>query len=532
MKLKLRGRIVLIVLITVLIIGILLIQLSGKTFRREYVGLYHKETTETLKILARDIDGDAIVSMIENNQKDESYYELQKRFNEVKEESLDMDYLYMVVPYDTYFLYVLEAQTSEDDPELIAKFGEHYDYTDFDYEFFLPDVKAGKSSEDTITVTYSGEFEDSFTVWVPVLGSDGKTAAMIEADVNLSRVDDLIMDLLKSIMLLMIVLLIALVLLLLFTLSSLVVHPVVALTEEVDSYERGQYVPSQYQFRFDDEIKRLSDSFHDMSRKIDYYVEEHAREAVEKEHLEAELSLAARIQGNYLPNVYPAFPERHEFDIYGTMTPAKEVGGDFYDFFMQDEDHIYLVIADVSGKGIPASLFMMVAKMAIRNAAQFETLPSRILAKANTQVNESNPENMFVTVWLGCVELSTGKLTFANAGHSRYLVYDGDKWEFDTTRCGIPLAAMDFTRYRDTEVMLKKGSFLFQYTDGVTEAEREDDEQFGKERLLEAAQGLDTLNPQEVLDGIRKKVDEFVEGAPQFDDLTMLGFYYKGPDET
>ena len=138
---------------------------------------------------------------------------------------------------------------------------------------------------------------------------------------------------------------------------------------------------------------------------------------------------------------------------------------------------------------------------------------------------------MFVTVWLGCVELSTGKLTYANAGHSRTLLYNRGVWEYVETRCGLPLAAIEFSRYRDYELTLDKGSFLFQYTDGVTEAEREDSSQFGKDRLLEAAKQLTTLNPQEVLTEIRKKVDEFVDGAPQFDDLTMLGFYYLGAEE-
>ena len=529
MKIKLRERILLIVIITVLVIGILLIRLTSTSFRDQYIELYRAETLETLNILAADIDGDAIVSMIESGEKGPEYDALLERFNEVKEESIDMDFLYLVVPYDTYFVYVLEAQATRDDPSVIAQFGETYDYTDFDYEMFLPDVKQAKASDKPISVSYGGEsFEDSFTVWTPVLDTNGNTAAMIESDTNLHRVNILILNLIRRITVIMAILLIILITLLLITLSNTVVHPIGVLTKEVDSYENGHYKNSNYRFIFDDEIKRLSDSFHDMMNKIDYYIEERAKEAVEKEHFIAELSLAARIQGSYLPNVFPAFPERHDFDIYATMTPAKNVGGDFYDFFMPDEDHIYLVIADVSGKGIPASLFMMVSRMAIRNAAQFETLPSRILMNANQHIIENNPENMFVTVWLGCVELSTGKLTYANAGHSRTLLYNGGVWEYVETRCGLPLAAIEFSRYRDYDLMLEKGSFLFQYTDGVNEAESEDASQYGKKRLLETAKQLTTLNPQEVLTEIRKKVDEFVDGAPQFDDLTMLGFYYIG----
>ena len=520
MKLKLRERILLIVLVSVLIIGILLIRLTSKMFRDLYVDLYRTETLETLNILAADIDGEAIVSMVESGKKSQDFEELLDRFNEVKEKSTDMEFLYLVVPYDTYFVYVLEAQASRDDPGTIAKFGEIYDYTDFDYEYFLPDVQQAKATDETLAISYGGDtYSDSFTVWTPILDSEGKTAAMIESDTNLHRVNTLIFNLTGRIAGIMAGLLIILITILFFILSNTVVHPIRVLTSEVDSYENGHYKKSDYRFMFDDEIKRLSDSSHDMMNRIDFYIDERAKEAVEKEHLVAELSLAARIQGSYLPNNFPAFPDRHDFDIYASMTPAKDVGGDFYDFFMPDEDHIYLVIADVSGKGIPASLFMMVSRMAIRNAAQFETLPSKILS------------NMFVTVWLGCVELSTGKLTYANAGHSRTLLYNGEVWEYVETRCGLPLAAIEFSRYRDYELTLDKGSFLFQYTDGVTEAEREDSSQFGKDRLLEAAEQLSSLNPQDVLKEIRKKVDEFVDGAPQFDDLTMLGFYYVGAEE-
>ena len=514
MKLKLRERILLIVLVSVLIIGILLIRLTSKMFRDLYVDLYRNETLETLNILAADIDGEAIVSMVESGKKSQDFEELLDRFNEVKEKSTDMEFLYLVVPYDTYFVYVLEAQASRDDPGTIAKFGQ------------------AKATDETLAISYGGDtYSDSFTVWTPILDSEGKTAAMIESDTNLHRVNTLIFNLTGRIAGIMTGLLIILITILFFILSNTVVHPIRVLTSEVDSYENGHYKKSDYRFMFDDEIKRLSDSSHDMMNRIDFYIEERAKEAVEKEHLVAELSLAARIQGSYLPNNFPAFPDRHDFDIYASMTPAKDVGGDFYDFFMPDEDHIYLVIADVSGKGIPASLFMMVSRMAIRNAAQFETLPSKILSNANQHIIENNPENMFVTVWLGCVELSTGKLTYANAGHSRTLLYNGGVWEYVETRCGLPLAAIEFSRYRDYELTLDKGSFLFQYTDGVTEAEREDSSQFGKDRLLEAAEQLSSLNPQDVLKEIRKKVDEFVDGAPQFDDLTMLGFYYLGAEE-
>ena len=249
--------------------------------------------------------------------------------------------------------------------------------------------------------------------------------------------------------------------------------------------------------------------------------------ALEKERIQAELSLATRIQANSLPKDFPPFPERNEFDIYASMTPAKEVGGDLYDFFLIDDDHLALVIGDVSGKGIPAALFMMVTRARIHHVAMREASPGKILQIVNEEICSRNPEEMFVTVWLGVLEISTGKLTASSAGHEYPAVKNPEgSFELLKDRHGFVIGGVEGMRYREYEIQLLPGSRLFVYTDGVPEATSAADELFGTQRMLEALNTRENGTPEEILEAVDKAVWAFVGKAPQFDDLTMLCLQY------
>ncbi|MCR5606099.1 MAG: serine/threonine-protein phosphatase [Treponema sp.] len=244
---------------------------------------------------------------------------------------------------------------------------------------------------------------------------------------------------------------------------------------------------------------------------------------------EKELSLATRIQSDMLPNIFPAFPERKEFDIYATMNPAKEVGGDFYDFFLIDDDHLAIVIADVAGKGIPAALFMMVSKILVQNFAMTGRSPKEVLQITNEQICSKNREEMFVTVWLGILDLTTGKLIASNAGHEYPILKkpDGD-FELIKDKHSFVVGGMDNVNYKEYELQLEKGSKLFLYTDGVAEASNLKKEQFGTTRTLEALNSVKNESPENILNTVNDTVSKFVCGAPQFDDLTMLCIEYNG----
>ena len=253
--------------------------------------------------------------------------------------------------------------------------------------------------------------------------------------------------------------------------------------------------------------------------------------------MNVELETAAHIQTGVLPDQFPAFPERTEFDIFATMEPAKEVGGDFYDFFMIDEDHLALVVADVSGKGVPAALFMMTSRSVLKSLALSKRSPREVLADANDVLAKENKESLFVTVWFGVLELSTGRLTFADGGHEKPLLYQNNTWEIkEKAHPGVALgmfsreelASFPGEAFANEEILLRPGDAIFQYSDGVTEAADSAGELFRESRLLEAARSAPSADPNDFLPHIRRKIGDYTGEAPQSDDITMLGLIYKG----
>ena len=258
-------------------------------------------------------------------------------------------------------------------------------------------------------------------------------------------------------------------------------------------------------------------------------LEEKHREEAKRERIENELQLATNIQTSTLPHTFPAFPMRTEFDIYASMDPAKEVGGDFYDFFLIDDDHIGLVMADVSGKGVPAALFMMTARVLIKAHLQNGESPAKALGNANDQLCEGNEAELFVTVWAAVIEISTGRGVAANAGHEHpALRRAGGEYELQIYRHSPAVATMEGIPFKEHSFELNPGDSLFVYTDGVPEATSAEDELFGTDRMIEALNRDPDAAPELILKNVRAGVDGFVREAEQFDDLTMLCFRYIG----
>lgn len=259
---------------------------------------------------------------------------------------------------------------------------------------------------------------------------------------------------------------------------------------------------------------------------------EQEAEAQKTERLSMELELAKTIQSNMLPNTYPVFPERKEFDVYARTEPAKELGGDFFDFQMIDRDHLALIIADVAGKGIPAAMFMMASKIIIHNMAKNRNHdPAKILKAVNKQIGANNQSDMFVTLWLGILEISTGLLSAANAGHEYpCLMHKNRDFILLKDPHGLVLGAMDKTEYRSYEIQLVPGDTVFLYTDGVTEAMNAENEEFGLERMVDALNLELDVPVAKLVDNVRRAVGAFVGDAPQADDITMMVLRYFGEE--
>ena len=315
-------------------------------------------------------------------------------------------------------------------------------------------------------------------------------------------------------------------------LSKRMVKPLEAITKRVGSLSGSDLqFKMEDAYRTGDEIEVLAESFAMLSAKTVQYIGEVKRVTAEKERIGAELNMATEIQASQLPRLFPAFPQRSEFDIYASMTPAKEVGGDFYDFFLVDDDHIALVMADVSGKGVPAALFMMVSRVLIKSRIQSGETPGEALANVNNQLCDGNTADFFVTVWLAVLEISTGKGIAANAGHEHPALRRANgSYELVTYRHSMAVATMEGIPFREHTFQLYPGDSIFVYTDGVAEATNAKNELFGAERMLEALNRDPDATPEQTLHHVMDGINDFVAGAEQFDDITMLCLKYRGPD--
>ena len=305
-----------------------------------------------------------------------------------------------------------------------------------------------------------------------------------------------------------------------------ITEPLIQMKEGVENLG---YKQMHIEVDTDDEVGSLAHAFNNMQDNLIKYIDDLKDMTAEKERIGAELDVATRIQENMLPNIFPYRPDREEFDLYASMTPAKEVGGDFYDFFMVDDTHLALVIADVSGKGVPAALFMVITKTLIKNAVLQKMTASQVAETVNAQLYETNKEGMFVTVWLGIFDLTTGKMDCVNAGHEYPAIKrkDGYFELFQDKHCFV-MAGFEDSIFKQYELQLYPGDRLFVYTDGVPEATNANQELFGNDRMVRALNEA-TGDCRSVIDTVNDAIGTFVGDAEQFDDITMLCMHYNHP---
>lgn len=310
--------------------------------------------------------------------------------------------------------------------------------------------------------------------------------------------------------------------------SDRFVRPILALTAGVREIAGGN-LNKKLDVKTGDEIETLADSFNQMTDELKSYIENLAKTTAENERIETELSVAARIQAGILPK---EFPMRSEFDLFASMQPAKEVGGDFYDYYFLDERHLMVTVADVSDKGVPAALFMVVAKTLLKDCAltlgSAERLPM-IVAQTNDRLAEANDEDMFVTVFTGVLDVESGEFVYVNAGHNPPLLRRNDAFEFLPTAKSPMLGVMEGMDFPEEKITFAPGDMLFLYTDGVTEAMNGEKELFGASRLQETLSQLSGAGTAEkILTAVRGAVDDHANGAEPSDDVTMLGLIFKG----
>lgn len=308
--------------------------------------------------------------------------------------------------------------------------------------------------------------------------------------------------------------------------SNHITYPILKLKKDVEYISNGN-LDYKATIIGNDEISELAGSFNEMTNSLKKYIEDITTLTADRERIGAELNVATHIQKSMLPSIFPAFPNDKRFDIYATMNPAKEVGGDFYDFFKIDDKHIAIVVADVSGKGVPAALFMVIGKTLIKDHTKYNVNLSDTFYKVNNMLCESNSEDLFITAFEAVINIETGHMKYINAGHELPFIYKNGVWTMENIKPGFVLAGMENMKFAGGEMFLNKGDKLFQYTDGVPEATNINNELYGIERLEKTLNKNLNKNMRELLPAIKSDIDKFVGEAPQFDDITMLGFELK-----
>lgn len=507
-------------------LALLLVGFSWWSMRNSYISFYAQKAQNTSRMLADLVNGDRIGAYLETGKKDGYYEELEHLFGKMKEDS-GAAFTYIFYPMEDRFVYILDGRTGSDDRNTISRLGDIYEYGETEYRYLYPDVLRRRASDGIILGRDVG-FGESVSAWAPVLDSRGNLAAMVEADYYLEEVNREIALFLIRFLAILFTGMGGIVLLLLAGTRKMVSGPMESLTGAIASFRDGGFQLPEGKLDTGDEIQILYEAFADMAEKIDRYVKDIARIAGEKERIGAELAIATQIQADMLPSIFPAFPGRNEIDIYAVMQPAKEVGGDFYDFFLINGHMLAAVIADVSGKGVPAALFMVIARTLIKNHAELQESPAEIFENVNRQLCEGNREGFFVTAWLGILDLRTGKTDYVNAGHNPPLLLraDGEVCWLRTVS-GFVLAGMEEMDYRQDSFYMEPGDRLFLYTDGVTESRNKSDELYGEERLLGAMEGCRGFSVQHSVERLMLELTAFAGGAEQFDDITMLEVEYR-----
>ena len=510
---------------------------SYETFSRSMMSYYNQLGGNLVRTLASQLSPAELDRYYETGEMDEDYYRTQAFIRDLVE-SNDVEYLYVVRPHGTgvTFLFDSDMETEESGGYADGGYCALGTYVDLVGGFAenLDRLLAGQEVEPIIQQDES--FGWMMTAMTPVLHEDGTMAGYVMADISMNDVMNTRQTFLIGLLALLAGLTAAFVIVFLLILRRKVIRPIDLLTQATGAFIQnneeelaaGTAQVNVPQIRTGDEVEQLADAFRKMEEDMLAYIRSFMAVTAEKERIGAELNVATQIQADMLPRIFPAFPARTEFDIYATMDPAKEVGGDFYDFFLVDDDHLAVVVADVSGKGVPAALFMVIAKTLIKNHAQNRETPAEVFTHTNAQLCEGNDAGLFVTAWMAVLEISTGKLIYVNAGHNPPLLQRaGGSYEWLRSRPGFVLAGMEGMRYRENEMELNPGDRLFLYTDGVTEATDANKELYGDDRLQAALDRQGNVPVRQLLTGIKESIDAFVGDAEQFDDITMLGLEYR-----
>ena len=518
MKLKLLPKFMISLGVVGLVLTIAVSLFSYANSKSYLEDMYAERVMINSNAIAAMLDVEDVKTILaEGGDQTPEYQEMYDLFNRLKLDG-DVTFLSLVIPDEDSVCFYIDAMVEEmgDDPADMEKY------------IAIWEKYAENKGIDEPLVT-DNSYGYNYTGVSVILDENGQAIAEIQYILDMSEVRAYLNSFLINMLLISFAIIGVTILAYIFFVRKMVTKPVGKLTAFTQEITKTSAFENQHiDIKTGDEIESLSESFNFMLAALEDHIANLSRVTAEKERIGAELDIAKHIQAAMLPCIFPAFPDRKEFDIFATMDPAKEVGGDFYDFFMVDDRHLAIVMADVSGKGVPAALFMVIGKTLIKD----HTNPGRDLGKVFSAVNnllcEANSEGLFITAFEGVLDLVTGEFNFVNAGHEMpFICKAGGDFEPYKIRPGFVLAGMEDMRYKAGSMQLEVGDKIFQYTDGVTEATNVNNELYGMSRLGAVLNRVKHGTPHEILPAVKQDIDEFVGEADQFDDITMLCLEYK-----
>ena len=459
--------------------------------------------------------------------RDEKYEEVAHILQDfVDKFDLNMMYVSSVLPPDyTHITYIYNP---------VKKNGKWHEFPlGYEEDYLEPNYNAStkrvfENGETIVRHTLKTRSGSHITAQLPVYDSKGKIVAVLGVQKNIQAFVNARYSFISFITIFELIFGFAFVVLFSMYFNIHFIKPILLITRETDHFASYGGEPSDrlLEVKNSDEIGILAHSVHQMEYDVFQNIRKLTKMTAEKERISTELSVATKIQSDMLPKDYPPFPNRKDFDLFATMTLAKEVGGDLYDYLLLDDDHLMLTVGDVSGKGVPAALFMGKSKVLLDFYALLGLSPKEIFERTNNQLCKGNESGLFCTCWLGIFTFSTGELRFVNAGHPYPVLYQNGTFSYLKTKPDFILGGMENMSYVEHTVTLSKGSRLLVYTDGVTEATDSNSELFGDERLLQSVEGTEKMTAPDALKRLREKIDEFVGEAEQFDDITILDFIW------
>ncbi len=549
---SIKWKVMITAVVAMSLLTVMIVCIGYYNFRDSVLESYMKYADTAVKSADDVFEKYKMGDMIARREMGEEYEKARLELNKIKNNA-DIKYLYAVYFEDVSDIhslhYAINAKSDEElsrglsagksIEEIYSYMGRSYSPDEFD-DGSLRAFQAcvlNKQTEPDFHESDTPEYGHLISCYSAIFDSGGNAVGVTGIDIEVNEINRDLSAYLLNVAIAAVIFTAVCILIFVYITNRSVIRPVKEIAAGTDGFVKlmeGHAAPDELVYkgadvRSGDEIFLLSQNVESLAGGVKSYMENLNAITAEKERISAELSVASAIQESQLPSSFPAFPERNEFSIFASMTPAKEVGGDFYDFYFTDDDHICMVIADVSGKGVPASLFMMISRILIKNRLKGGDSPGEALENVNRQICEGNSLGYFVTVWLAVLDISTGKGTAANAGHEHPALYRSDgRYELVKYKHSMAVGVFEDAVFSEHEFKMEPGDSLFVYTDGVAEAVNIGNEQFGTDRMLDALNREPGAEPDIILENVMDGINEFTAGTEQFDDITMLCFKYYG----